>query len=213
MKLKSIKACNFVFQTEFALDLLSKFEMITALRPDMTERYHSVLRLYGCQLEQVRQLYQSDKTDPSVSRNLPPIAGRIAWARQLFWRIEAPMKILKVKLELTRVEHSHFPIESMTRCLYFFITWASWYIFMFGVFSQKKDVKLFAITTNWLPFYSNTKSVHSINTVQLFWMRLCGNPQIAPYTTSPSPIIAVAFRCLVSGLMLVSASCVSLRTY
>lgn len=62
-----------------------------------------MLGMYSQELEHVRQIYQTEKTDPSAPRNLPPIAGRIAWARQLFRRIEAPMKVLKVKLDITKV--------------------------------------------------------------------------------------------------------------
>jgi dynein heavy chain len=90
--------------TEFALELLGKFEIVAALRPDIGDRYRGVLKLYGRELDQVRLVYQSDKSDPPVSRNLPPIAGRIAWARQLYRRIEGPIKILKNKVDLMKSE-------------------------------------------------------------------------------------------------------------
>ena len=35
--------------------------------------------------------------DPPIDRNLPPIAGRINWNRQLFRRIEAPIRIFQQK--------------------------------------------------------------------------------------------------------------------
>lgn len=37
---------------------------------------------YGMELEQVQQLYEKQKHDPPISRNLPPVAGNITWSRQ-----------------------------------------------------------------------------------------------------------------------------------
>lgn len=33
------------------------------------------------ELEQVQQLYEKQKHDPPISRNLPPVAGNITWSR------------------------------------------------------------------------------------------------------------------------------------
>ena len=62
-----------------------------------------VLSSYGQDLEQVRVIYQTEKSSPTAPRNLPPIAGRIAWARQLFRRIEAPMKMFKKNPDILKV--------------------------------------------------------------------------------------------------------------
>lgn len=37
-------------------------------------------------------MYERDKHDPPVLRNLPPVAGNITWSRHLLKRIEGPMK-------------------------------------------------------------------------------------------------------------------------
>jgi len=62
-----------------------------------------VLTSYGQDLEQVRTVYQTERASPNTPRNLPPIAGRIAWARQLFRRIEAPMKVFKKNPDILKV--------------------------------------------------------------------------------------------------------------
>ena len=93
------------FQTEQCLELLAKFERIAACQLDVADKYTNVLLSYGQDVEQVRLIYQAEKTSPTTSRNLPPIAGRIAWARQLFRRIEAPMKIFKQNPEILKVIH------------------------------------------------------------------------------------------------------------
>lgn len=46
-------------------------------------------------LEGVRKIYQKLKDAPPVPRNLPPISGAISWARQLYRRIETPMRQFK----------------------------------------------------------------------------------------------------------------------
>uniref|UniRef100_A0A803VU94 Dynein axonemal heavy chain 8 n=1 Tax=Ficedula albicollis TaxID=59894 RepID=A0A803VU94_FICAL len=37
------------------------------------------------------ELYQTQKEDPPLARNMPPIAGRILWVRQLFRRVNEPI--------------------------------------------------------------------------------------------------------------------------
>lgn len=44
------------------------------------------------ELEGVQRLYERDKQDPPMARNMPPVAGNITWARHLLQRIETPMK-------------------------------------------------------------------------------------------------------------------------
>lgn len=43
----------------------------------------------------VSKLYTKQKNDPPLARNLPPIAGKILWARQLFHKIQEPMDLFQ----------------------------------------------------------------------------------------------------------------------
>uniref|UniRef100_A0A8C0EYH8 Dynein axonemal heavy chain 8 n=1 Tax=Bubo bubo TaxID=30461 RepID=A0A8C0EYH8_BUBBB len=45
----------------------------------------------------ILQLYQIQKDDPPLARNMPPVAGRILWARQLFRRINEPINYFHKK--------------------------------------------------------------------------------------------------------------------
>ncbi|KAH3727100.1 hypothetical protein DPMN_053025, partial [Dreissena polymorpha] len=83
--------------TEKAIELLNKFEAITGSNLDINEKYTKVMVNYGRDLESIRKLYQKFKQDPIIPRNLPPVAGKIAWARQLYRKIEDPMKAFKTK--------------------------------------------------------------------------------------------------------------------
>ncbi|XP_021362874.1 dynein heavy chain 5, axonemal-like isoform X1 [Mizuhopecten yessoensis] len=88
--------------TEKSVELLYKFENIGGAQLDMNEKYMKVLMNYGKDLESIRKLYQKYKAEPLIPRNLPPVAGRIAWARQLYRKIEHPMKVFKTKPEILK---------------------------------------------------------------------------------------------------------------
>ena len=98
-----ISSFLFLEQTEKAVELLGKFEAIAGSNLDMNEKYMKVLMNYSRDLESIRKLYQKFKQDPMIPRNLPPVAGKIAWARQLYRKIEGPMKVFKTKPEILRV--------------------------------------------------------------------------------------------------------------
>lgn len=94
---------SFCWQTEKSLELLDKFENISGPHLELKDKYVICLHSYGKDLEAVRNLYQDRKTDPVIPRNLPPISGRIFWARQLYRKIESPLKIFKKKPDILKV--------------------------------------------------------------------------------------------------------------
>uniref|UniRef100_A0A8C8BAJ8 Dynein axonemal heavy chain 5 n=1 Tax=Otus sunia TaxID=257818 RepID=A0A8C8BAJ8_9STRI len=59
---------------------------------DIDEKYQKILQNYGHDIETVCKIYTRQKQDPPLARNLPPIAGKILWARHLFRRIQEPME-------------------------------------------------------------------------------------------------------------------------
>lgn len=59
---------------------------------DIDGKYMKILQIYGRDIETVCKIYTRQKQDPPLSRNLPPIAGKILWARHLFHRIQEPME-------------------------------------------------------------------------------------------------------------------------
>lgn len=78
-----------------SLQLLRKFEKILyrdVLKADLDSKMNVIFQNYGTELEQVQQLYEKQKHDPPISRNLPPVSGNITWSRHLLKRIEEPMK-------------------------------------------------------------------------------------------------------------------------
>lgn len=62
---------------------------------DIEEKYEKIFFHFGRDVEATQKLYQKHKADPPVGRDLPPIAGKIAWVRQLYRRIQDPMTVFK----------------------------------------------------------------------------------------------------------------------
>ncbi|KFQ30560.1 Dynein heavy chain 5, axonemal, partial [Mesitornis unicolor] len=77
---------------ERALSMLKKFERLQIPKLGIDEMYQKILQNYGHDIEAVCKIYTRQKQDPPLARNLPPIAGKILWARHLFHRIQEPMK-------------------------------------------------------------------------------------------------------------------------
>jgi dynein heavy chain len=81
---------------------LEKFQRLDGLKIDYNGQYTKLLQEYSRELETVRKLYEKNKTDPVLPRNLPPISGRISWARQLYRRISAPIKQFSKRSDLLK---------------------------------------------------------------------------------------------------------------
>ncbi len=78
-----------------SLDLLHKFQRIfqrESLKSDLDSKLSLIFQNYGLELDKVQQIYEKQKHDPPISRNLPPVSGNITWSRHLLKRIEEPMK-------------------------------------------------------------------------------------------------------------------------
>lgn len=41
----------------------------------------------------VSRIYKEQRQDPPIGRNLPPVGGRILWAKQLYSKIHGPMAL------------------------------------------------------------------------------------------------------------------------
>ncbi|XP_022609362.1 dynein heavy chain 5, axonemal [Seriola dumerili] len=81
--------------TERALSVLKKFERLGIPDLGIDEKYQRILQNYGRDIEMVSRIYMKQKLDPPIDRDLPPVAGRIMWARQLYSRIQGPMDLFQ----------------------------------------------------------------------------------------------------------------------
>ncbi|KAM4633147.1 dynein axonemal heavy chain 5 isoform 2-T2 [Polymixia lowei] len=96
-QLKSFMDSTFerIQNTERALNVLKKFERLGIPDLGIEEKYQRILQNYGRDIEMVSRIYTKQKLDPPVGRDLPPVAGRILWARQLYRRIQEPMDLFQ----------------------------------------------------------------------------------------------------------------------
>jgi dynein heavy chain len=80
---------------EHSLLLLKKYQAILhreTLRADLDNKLSIIFHNYGLELARVEQLYEKLKHAPPINRNMPPVAGNIAWCRHLLRKIEEPMQ-------------------------------------------------------------------------------------------------------------------------
>ncbi|XP_026149068.1 dynein heavy chain 5, axonemal isoform X2 [Mastacembelus armatus] len=96
-QLKSFMDSTFekIPNTERALNVLKKFERLGIPDLGIDEKYQHILQNYGRDIEMVSRIYMKQKLDPPIGRDLPPVAGRIMWARQLYSRIQGPMDLFQ----------------------------------------------------------------------------------------------------------------------
>ncbi|CAL8275103.1 unnamed protein product [Lota lota] len=82
-----------IYSSQQALCLLQRFQMLAmpCLQTDITNTVSLILQHYISELESVNKLYQEHKDDPPLARNMPPVAGRLGWVKQLYRRIEEPV--------------------------------------------------------------------------------------------------------------------------
>ena len=88
--------------SEGAFDLLSKFQNVKtreAIKELLTRKYDDVLRTYSVELREMENLFNLGRDNPPISKNMPPKAGSIAWARSIMGRIKAPIKKFKTKAD------------------------------------------------------------------------------------------------------------------
>ena len=59
----------------------------------------------------VQSEYNKDKENPPLARNLPPISGKIAWSRQLYRRISAPVAVFQKNPQLMQLPETRKAIK------------------------------------------------------------------------------------------------------
>ncbi|KAM6954364.1 dynein axonemal heavy chain 8-like [Aplochiton taeniatus] len=86
-----------IISSQQALSLLQRFQKMNmpCLKTEISSTVRLILQHYVSELESVNKLYQSHKEDPPLARNMPPVAGRIVWVRQLYRRIEEPIEYIQ----------------------------------------------------------------------------------------------------------------------
>lgn len=66
-------------------------EGLKSIRAQMMEKFEDILSQYENELEQVEETFNNHKLNPLISKNQPPVAGAIIWARSLYHRVKKPI--------------------------------------------------------------------------------------------------------------------------
>ncbi|XP_059501668.1 dynein axonemal heavy chain 8-like [Stegostoma tigrinum] len=82
-----------IISSRHSLQLLKRFQSlnIPSLESEIEVIVERIIQHYAGELMFVNKHYQINKEDPPLARNMPPIAGKILWVRQLFKRIHEPI--------------------------------------------------------------------------------------------------------------------------
>ncbi|KAK5607192.1 Dynein heavy chain 8, axonemal [Crenichthys baileyi] len=86
-----------ILSSQKALALLQRFQKLKlpCLDTQISNILHSILQCYVSEVESIKKLFDEEKKDPPLARNMPPVAGRIGWVRHLFRKIEEPIFYIK----------------------------------------------------------------------------------------------------------------------
>ncbi|VDP88363.1 unnamed protein product [Echinostoma caproni] len=84
------KPCDLVAQ----IKLQQRLETLKIPDLEHKERYKQICKRLKEELLMSARLFKAGMSDPPLDRNMPPFAGRIAWARSLYQRLEEPMNTL-----------------------------------------------------------------------------------------------------------------------
>ena len=79
---------------EQSLTLLKNYQAILHrenLRSDLDSKLSVIFNNYGQELAEIETIFEKNKHNPPIARNMPPVAGNITWARHLLRKIEDPM--------------------------------------------------------------------------------------------------------------------------
>ncbi len=79
------------------------------------DKYKQLIRRFVRDLLLVEIGYNENKENPPIARNLPPISGKIAWARQLYRRISGPVEVFQKNKELMALPETKKAIKKYNR--------------------------------------------------------------------------------------------------
>ncbi len=85
---------NELHSTDLALRLFGELEAVLdreALKNELQDKYAAIFQYYGEELESVQEVYDREKVNPPVPRNVSPVTGKVLWSRHLLTRVEGPM--------------------------------------------------------------------------------------------------------------------------
>uniref|UniRef100_A0A8C0Z8U1 Dynein axonemal heavy chain 8 n=1 Tax=Cyanistes caeruleus TaxID=156563 RepID=A0A8C0Z8U1_CYACU len=107
--------------TEFDVDFLKFMSEVERLEVRNIMTYYNLLKKECIKLmvsETLNCLYQTQKDDPPLARNMPPIAGKILWVRQLFRRVNEPISYFHKHSDILASPEGKAVVQSYNKLAY-----------------------------------------------------------------------------------------------
>ena len=82
---------------------------------DIADRYRHIIIMYVKDLEFIQRVYNRNKENPPIPRDLPPIAGKIAWIRQLYRHITSPIQVFQQFTDLMKCNEARKAIKGYNK--------------------------------------------------------------------------------------------------
>ena len=64
-----------ILNTQSAIATLQKFEALDLPNLNIQDKYQRILSHYARDIDTISKMYQKNKSEPPIARDLPPIAG------------------------------------------------------------------------------------------------------------------------------------------
>jgi dynein heavy chain, axonemal len=80
---------------EMRLMTMKRFERLNLECLCLDRRFLDVAVMLEKEIEDLKDKYNEERANPPISRNVPPIIGRILWSRSLQKKMEQPLNVLK----------------------------------------------------------------------------------------------------------------------
>ncbi|NWI40441.1 DYH8 protein, partial [Picathartes gymnocephalus] len=109
-----------ILSSQNSLQLLQRFQSLNmpCLQEETARTIDCILQHYVAELEATKKLYQSQKDDPPLARNMPPIAGKILWVRQLFRRVNEPITYFHKHSDILASPEGKAVVQSYNKLAY-----------------------------------------------------------------------------------------------
>ncbi|XP_058810344.1 dynein axonemal heavy chain 8 [Phymastichus coffea] len=82
---------------EQTLAMIKRFQKLDFSQLWIDRKYLELIVMFEAEVENIRDGYNENRSNPPVPRNIPMISGRILWIRQLEKRMESPMEKYKTR--------------------------------------------------------------------------------------------------------------------
>ncbi|KAM6082368.1 dynein axonemal heavy chain 8 [Chlamydotis macqueenii] len=109
-----------ILSSQHALQLLQRFQNLRmpCLQEETVHTVGCILQHYVAELEATEKLYRIQKDNPPLARNMPPVAGKILWVRQLFRRISEPINYFHKKSNILASPEGKAVVKLYNRIAY-----------------------------------------------------------------------------------------------